>query len=131
MRRQIALQYIRSKFTLLAAISKKKAAEKAFQLFCSPQHRNTKKLPLAFEKAKKLNFVFKENKIQGYRWNFPAEKKLLILHGYESSVVNFDHYIKPLTQAGFEVLAFDAPAHGRSSGKKITALAYKNFVLHT
>jgi pimeloyl-ACP methyl ester carboxylesterase len=28
------------------------------------------------------------------------------------------------------VLAFDAPAHGRSSGRQINAIAYKNFVLH-
>lgn len=130
MRKQIALGYIRTKFRLLTAISKKKAAEKAFQLFCTPQHRNKKKLPPVFEKAEKLNFFFEENKIQGYRWNHPAEKKLLILHGYESSVVNFERYIKPLIKSGFEVLAFDAPAHGRSSGKQINAISYKNLVLY-
>jgi len=130
MRQQIALSYIRTKFKLLAALSKQKAAEKAFQLFCTPQYRNRKNLPPVFEKAEKLNFKFEENNIQGYRWNHPSDKKLLILHGYESSVINFDRYIKPLTKAGFEVLAFDAPAHGRSGGKQINVLAYKNFVLH-
>jgi pimeloyl-ACP methyl ester carboxylesterase len=102
----------------------------AFQLFCTPQHRNRKKLPLVFEKAEKINFLFEGNKIQGYRWNHPSDKKLLILHGFESSVINFDRYINPLIKAGFEVLAFDAPAHGRSSGRQINAIAYKNFVLH-
>jgi pimeloyl-ACP methyl ester carboxylesterase len=130
MRQQIALGYIRTKFRLLSALSKQKAAEKAFELFCTPQYRNRKKLPPVFEKAEKINFHFEGYKIQGYRWNHPSDKKLLILHGYESSVINFDRYIKPLTKAGFEVLAFDAPAHGRSSGKKINALAYKNFILH-
>jgi hypothetical protein len=130
MRQQLALGYIRSKFWLLSALSKQKAAEKAFQLFCTPQHRNLKKLPPVFEKAEKINFHFEGYKIQGYRWNHPSEKKLLILHGFESSVINFDRYIKPLTKAGFEVLAFDAPAHGRSSGKRINALLYKDFILH-
>ena len=130
MRQQLALSYIRAKFRLLSALSKKKAAEKAFQLFCTPQHRNRKKLPPIFEKAEKLSFTFEENKIQGYRWNHPSDKKLMILHGYESSVINFEGYIKPLVNAGFEVLAFDAPAHGRSTGKQINAVAYKNFVLH-
>ena len=87
-------------------------------------------MPPVFEKAEKLNFKFEGNNIQGYRWNYPSDKKLLILHGFESSVINFDRYIKPLTKAGFEVLAFDAPAHGRSSGKQINVLVYKNFVLH-
>src|SRR5215213_441677 len=130
MRQQIAIGYIRTKFMLLAALSKQKTAEKAFELFCTPQHRNRKQLPPVFEKAEKISFRFEGYKIQGYRWNHPSEKKLLILHGYESSVINFDRYIKPLTKAGFEVLAFDAPAHGRSSGKQITVLAYKNFILH-
>jgi pimeloyl-ACP methyl ester carboxylesterase len=130
MRQRIALSYIRTKFKLVTLLSKKKAAEMAFQLFCTPQHRNRKKLPPVFEKAEKINFLFEGNKIQGYRWNHPSDKKLLILHGFESSVINFDRYIKPLTKAGFEVLAFDAPAHGRSSGRQINAIAYKNFVLH-
>jgi pimeloyl-ACP methyl ester carboxylesterase len=53
---------------------------------------------------------------------------LLILHGYESSVTNFDRYIKPFIKKGYEVLAFDAPAHGRSGGKKITAPLYKKTI---
>jgi len=130
MRQQLVLSYIRTKFKLLSALSKQKAAEKAFDLFCTPQYRNRKKLPPVFEKAEKLNFPFAGYKIQGYRWNHPSDKKLLILHGFESSVINFDRYIKPLTKAGFEVLAFDAPAHGRSSGKRINAIVYKDFILY-
>jgi esterase/lipase len=130
MSQQIVLGYIRTKFKILSAFSKELAAEKAFQLFCTPQHRNKKNLPPVFEKAEKIHFSFEGNKIQGYRWNHPMGKKLLILHGFESSVINFDRYVKPLTKAGFEVLAFDAPAHGRSGGKEITVLSYKNFILH-
>jgi hypothetical protein len=95
MLQRIALSYIRTKFKLISLLSKKKAAEMAFQLFCTPQHRNRKKLPLVFEKAEKINFLFEENKIQGYRWNHPSDKKLLILHGFESSVINFDRYFSP------------------------------------
>ena len=130
MRQTIALGYIRTKFKILSAFSTRIAAEKAFQLFCTPQYRNKKKLPPIFEKADKLNFLFDGNRIQGYRWNFPQQKKLLILHGFESTVINFDRYIKPLTKAGFEVLAFDAPAHGRSGGKQINAVVYKDFIKH-
>jgi pimeloyl-ACP methyl ester carboxylesterase len=114
---------------LLSSISAKRAARSAFKLFCTPLYRNLKKLPLVFEKAEKLQFRFEKFRIKGYRWNHPAEKKLLILHGFESSVINFDRYIKPFTRKGFEVLAFDAPAHGRSSGKQINALIYKRFIL--
>lgn len=125
---KLALGYIRAKFKFLSAISKKKAAEKAFELFCSPQKRNLKKPPRVFEDAEKLHFKLDETIIRGWRWNHPAEKKALILHGFESSVVNFDRYIRPLIRKGYEVLAFDAPAHGRSGGKEITAPYYKTMI---
>jgi pimeloyl-ACP methyl ester carboxylesterase len=37
-------------------------------------------------------------------------------------------YIDPLIQKGYEVLAFDAPAHGRSEGKQINAIIYRDFI---
>ena len=125
---RLALKYIRAKFKLLSTFSKRLAAEKAFQLFCTPQYRNKKKLPRIFEQAEKISFRFLKYSIQGYRWNASSEKKLLILHGFESSVINFDRYIKPLITKGYCVLAFDAPAHGRSSGKDVTVVIYKDFI---
>ena len=126
---RFAISYIRTKFKLLATISKKKAAEKAFELFCTPQRRNIKKLPKIFEQTEKLQFKLDGIILTGWRWNHPAERKLLILHGYESSVTNFERYIRPLIKKGYEILAFDAPAHGRSGGKKINAPLYKKMIL--
>jgi pimeloyl-ACP methyl ester carboxylesterase len=125
---RLVLKYVRTKFKLLSSISKRKAAEKAFQLFCTPQYRNKKKLPSIFEQAEKLQFPFERSLVRGYRWNHPSEKKILILHGFESSVINFERYVRPLVKKGYEVLAFDAPAHGRSTGKSINVLTYKNMV---
>ena len=127
---KIAVGYLRIKFRILTAISKKKAAEKAFDLFCTPQFRNKKKLPKIFEEAEQIQFRFENQQIIGYRWNHPAERKLMIIHGFESSVINFDRYIKPLTSKGYEVLAIDAPAHGRSTGKSINAVIYKDLIRH-
>ncbi len=126
---RLALKYIRTKFKLLTTISKKKAAEKAFELFCTPQRRNKKPLPKIFEQAEKLQLRLDGSTVQGWRWNHPAERKLLIIHGYESSVINFDRYVRPFIKKGYEVLAFDAPAHGRSGGRKITAPIYKEMIL--
>lgn len=125
---RLALGYIRTKFKLLSTISKKKAAEKAFELFCTPQRRNRKALPKIFNEAETLQFTIDGITINGWRWNHPAEKNILIIHGFESSVTNFDRYVRPLIRKGYEVLAFDAPAHGRSGGKKITAPLYKSTI---
>jgi pimeloyl-ACP methyl ester carboxylesterase len=127
---KLAIAYIRTKFKLLAAVSKKKAAAKAFDLFCTPQFRNVKELPAIFKEAEKLQFKFQEYTIAGYRWNKGAGRKALIIHGFESSVINFDKYVAPLVKKGYEVLAFDAPAHGRSSGKRINAIIFRDFIKH-
>jgi alpha-beta hydrolase superfamily lysophospholipase len=128
--KRLAVRYIRTKLALLSKVSKRKAAERAFELFTTPPTRVKKELPPVFKKAESLTFKFNNLKIQGYRWNRIQEKKVLILHGFESSVINFDKYISPLMKKGYEVLAFDAPAHGRSGGKIINAVDYKNFILH-
>ena len=125
---RLAISYIRAKFKLLSSISKKKAAEKAFELFCTPQRRNKKPLPKIFEQAEKLHFSMDGTAIYGWRWNHPADRKVLILHGFESSATNFDRYVKPLIKKRYEVLAFDAPAHGRSGGKKVKAPLYKRMI---
>jgi pimeloyl-ACP methyl ester carboxylesterase len=42
--------------------------------------------------------------------------KILLVHGWGGLGAQWRHLIEPLRQAGFEVLAFDLPGHGRSSG---------------
>lgn len=125
---RLALGYIRTKFKLLSAISKKKAARAAFDLFCTPQKRNLKKPPRIFAEAEPLQLKVEGITVKGWRWNHPAGKKALIVHGFESSVVNFDRYIRPLVRKGYEVLAFDAPAHGKSGGKKINAPLFRKTI---
>jgi Serine aminopeptidase, S33 len=126
---KIAVSYIRTKFKILASVSKKRAAEKAFDLFRTPQSRNKKELPAVFKEAEKIQFKFNDMPIRGYRFNKGGPRKVLILHGYESSVINFDRYVNPLIKKGYEVLAFDAPAHGRSGGKMISAPEYKKMII--
>ena len=127
-KQKVAIRYIRAKFKILSTISKKKAAAKAFELFCTPQYRNLKELPPVFKTAEKLEFRFQQFTIAGYRWNKGAGSKVLIVHGFESSAINFDGYAKAFIKKGHEVLAFDAPAHGRSSGKQVNAIIYRDLL---
>ena len=127
--RRLAISYYRTKFRFLSILSKKKAAEIAFELFCTPQFRYKKPLTKNFIEAEKLHFKIHGETVRGYRWNKGGNKKVLIAHGFNSSVISFDRYILPLIEKGYEVLAFDAPAHGRSSGKTINAVVYSDMIL--
>jgi len=121
---KIAVNYLRAKLNIVALVSRKKAAAMAFEIFCTPFRKSRKKKPAVFANAEKLQLKIKGINIQGHRWNFPQDKKCLIVHGFESTSFNFDRYVNPLIRKGYEVLAFDAPAHGRSDGKQITLPLY-------
>jgi pimeloyl-ACP methyl ester carboxylesterase len=122
------LAYIRTKFKLLALLSKKKAAKKAFEFFQTPLRRRIQVLTSLFENAESLQFKISDISVNGWRWNKDAGKKLLIVHGFESSATGFGNYISNAIDKGYEVVAFDAPAHGRSQGNSITLPLYKKML---
>jgi pimeloyl-ACP methyl ester carboxylesterase len=129
---KLALSYYSNKLRTIAIVSPRKAAEEAFKLFCTPySKRKTQKTPTIFKQAERLSFILAEHTIHGFRWK-PAKgngHKILICHGFDSSSYRFERYITPLLNHGFEVLAFDAPGHGLSSGSRITIIIYRDMVL--
>jgi len=127
---QIATGYYRTKFKVLSAISHRKAAELALDLFTTPQFHSRKPLPEIFKEAEKLQFKHYGETVTGYGWNRGGHRKVLIVHGFNSSVAKFDRYIKPLMRKGYEVLAFDAPAHGYSTGKTLNAVVFKEMITY-
>lgn len=60
---------------------------------------------------------------QTYHWPGPGPT-VLLLHGWESCTGRWQEYYQDLTAAGFDLRAFDAPAHGRSGGDNFTVIEY-------
>jgi pimeloyl-ACP methyl ester carboxylesterase len=54
---------------------------------------------------------------------------VLCVHGWSSQGLRFAGLVEPLTQAGYRVVAFDAPAHGRSSGSHVDLMDFADSVL--
>ena len=128
LKQKLTIGYIRTKFRLLSLVSKRKAAEQAFALFCTPFSSNPKRKPTIFKWAEEIRFRMDGMIIRGYRWNHKRPKKILILHGFGSAAYKFNAYIEPLLQKGYEVIAFDAPAHASSTGKTVNAIQYSNMI---
>jgi alpha-beta hydrolase superfamily lysophospholipase len=129
---RLAISYYKAKFKFLSVFSNRKAAESVFYLFCKPYSGKPKrKAPPIFSKAKVLTFDFEGVNLHGWRWKpeQPNGKKILIVHGFDSCSYRFDRYVVPLTKQGFEVIAFDAPAHGLSEGNRINALQYSKAIM--
>ncbi len=123
---KLGISYIRLKFKIITFFSKQKAAEKAFILFGTPFVRSKRKT--APNNAEVLNFTVNNTNITGHRWNFPQTKKVLLLHGFGSAAYKFEGYVAPLVNKGYEVLAFDAPAHGHSEGTTTNAVEYADMI---
>ena len=123
---KLALGYVRARLNILSLVSPRKAAVKAFRFFCTPQQRVTKKGSALFEGGERLSLRLDKHVVRGHRW-LPAHtplKKILIAHGFESASRNFEAYITALLKKGYEVVAFDAPAHGQSGGKRMLLTDY-------
>ncbi len=129
---RVYLKYLRTKFKTLAILSPVKAAEIAFDLFCTPYPKYKKtKAPAIFHQAQKISLTLPDGiEIKGFEWQptQPNGKTVLIAHGYASFFYKFEQYIQPLLKEGFRVIGFDAPGHGRSQGKYINVIIYRDAI---
>lgn len=62
--------------------------------------------------------------VQAYEWP-GSGATVLIVHGWISHSGRFAELIGALRESGFRVIAFDAPAHGRSSGRRADLNAFR------
>lgn len=71
--------------------------------------------------------------VQCWRHDDGARGTVLVLHGYYDHIGIFDHVIAHLLTLGFDVVAFDLPGHGLSSGAPavIDDFATYQSVLHS
>ena len=111
-------------FNSFSVFSKKKAAKKAFELFCTP--RKGKVLPhqKEFLDSAKVETIEADGvQFQVYRW--PGNKDtILLLHGWESNSFRWRNLILFLQNEQYDIIALDAPAHGYSTSKTFTAPLY-------
>ncbi len=73
--------------------------------------------------AEKFTLDVADKKIQCSSWG--KGKPVLLVHGWAGRATQFRRFVKPLTAAGYQVVGFDGPAHGNSSGSRTTILEFE------
>ena len=111
-------------FNLCSHFSLKKTTKKAFYLFCT----NRKGHVLPHQKdflnsAKKEVLIVQNHNIQTYHWPGKGET-ILLVHGWESNTFRWRNLLKRLQEDDYNIIAFDAPSHGNSSGKYLYVPLY-------
>jgi pimeloyl-ACP methyl ester carboxylesterase len=61
-------------------------------------------------------------------WTWGAGPSVLLVHGWQGRASQLAAFVAPLVRAGYRVVAFDAPAHGASSGARTTLVHFARAV---
>ncbi|MGX1929773.1 alpha/beta hydrolase [Flagellimonas sp. 2504JD4-2] len=117
-------------FNVYSLFTPKKAAHKAFNLFCTVRKGKVQPQQADYlEKAKNGIEQIAKHQLQSYHW--PGTKEtVLLVHGWESNTFRWRNLIQKLQEADFNIMAFDAPSHGHSSGKLLYVPLYEEVLHH-
>jgi len=128
MKRKMLIFSIGLYLNLLAWIAPRRAARTGFLLFCRPQRRAVKPHHLEFlDTSEKFTIVYAGKKVQGYRWG-TGERKLLLLHGWESHSYWWKSVVNNMPKEHFTIYSIDAPGHGLSEGNYINIPHYSGLI---
>ncbi len=112
------LKLIQIGFMTFGNLLPNKAAKLAFKFFSTPRfkakHRNSDPI---LESAKLFEILYGSSILKAYQWGNGAPTVLLV-HGWESRGTALRTFVPGLLTAGYQVIAFDGPAHGDSGGKR-------------
>jgi len=119
---------LRTAFRLLSALSPRLAAKLVLRLFMTPASRRLDPQEAQFlATARAVTIRSGGNYIQAYEWpgNGPA---VLIVHGWISYGARMADVINALRARGLRVVAYDAPAHGRSGGRRADLYDFRDAI---
>lgn len=97
------------------AVSTPAAAWMARQMFSKPRKFSTPSRERALREAG-IDVVLPTRHGELRGWRFGEGPRILLVHGWEGRGTQLGAFVRPLTRAGFEVLAYDNPGHGKSPG---------------
>ncbi|MDH5444443.1 MAG: alpha/beta hydrolase [Gammaproteobacteria bacterium] len=84
--------------------------------FASPKHPEPQREQRWREQAKSWQIPHQHGPIACYQWG-ESDRRVLLIHGWSGRGPQLAGFVEPLLAQGYEVIAFDAPGHGRTPGK--------------
>jgi alpha-beta hydrolase superfamily lysophospholipase len=117
---------IRAAFRWLSALSPALAARMALLLFTTPRARRISDVDAQFlAGAATRRLPTAHGAVQVYEW--PGEgPAVLVMHGWISYAGQLAPMIEGLRSQRLRVVAFDAPAHGRSGGRRADLPSFRD-----
>ncbi len=108
---------------LLHRVSPPLARRFARRLFFTPPRRRLSPRTLdVLATGEPFVLRVRGGRVHGWRWG--SGPAVYLLHGWGGRAGSLVHFVEPLLEQGFAVVAIDAPGHGASDGRVSTLLHY-------
>ena len=125
----LILKLIRLAFRLGGSISPQLAGRVAYKLWFTPSRFPTPDSEQAVLESAEIDYhEINSQTIATYSWGQTGPTVLLV-HGWSGRGTQLGAFVEPLINAGYRVLSFDGPAHGRSSGKQTNLYEFADVIL--
>jgi len=125
---QRELKWLRAGFQFLGAVAPNVTGRIALNLFLTPRKRPiSAKAQQTMQQAEQIAVAHGSRQLAVYIWDNEGPTVLLV-HGWESNASGMRGFVRVLHQQGFRVVAFDGPAHGRSTGKQTNFIDYSGAI---
>ena len=125
----LIIRLLRGAFTIGGKIAPKLTGKLAYELWITPTRTPTPTSEqdiLASAKIQKCQINCHD--IATYHWGSSGPYVLLV-HGWGGRGTQLGSFVNPLLDAGYRVISFDAPAHGKSSGKQTNLYEISDVIL--
>lgn len=122
-------------FSIIGSIAPQMAAKTFLHFFSKPpkrsfrQHHLTLKESATETETPLTAYAFSKQqiKVKTYTWG-SGDKKILLLHGWGGSALDFSHMIKTLADHHYQVISFDQPAHGFTQGRNSNLVQWMHVI---
>ena len=117
------IKAVRASFAVLCRVAPSLATHMAYELLASPPGCPERAWQARLrESAMTYRLTLGGGELAVYEWGQgPA---VLMVHGWGARATHMGKMIEPLVAQGLRVVAFDAPAHGESSGRTTDLVQY-------
>ena len=107
-------------FNTIGRVFPVQAARFGYKIFATPRWKALHlRTDAVIDAARVVDFSFGNDTIKCYEWgDEKSERTVLLAHGWESRGTALRMYVTDLVALGFRVVAYDALAHGDSTGQR-------------
>jgi len=115
-RPSLAVRLIRTAFATLGSLFPRVAGRRAYRLWFRTHRRPESAAETRWlQTAHRSTVQVDQTEVVTYRWG--VGPTVLLVHGWNGRGIQLGGLAQALAAAGYQAVAFDAPAHGRSPGR--------------